>query len=152
MLDYIYQDVDDYPKTDTYIIFSGDGHFSSVATYLKKTIGKRDAERNVGKNCKRTFMTVWWQLKQKESEHGKGFYRKWWNHLHARGSEQADTTKNIDGFAGMRRKQQKAGFSYCPLRDIIAAVVNHNTISTQSQIIRHICQKGQGTLYEKSYL
>lgn len=41
MLDYIYQDVDDYPRTDTYIIFSGDGHFSSVATYLKKKKKKR---------------------------------------------------------------------------------------------------------------
>ena len=35
MLDYIYQDVDEYSKTDVYVIFSGDGHFSSVATYLK---------------------------------------------------------------------------------------------------------------------
>ena len=35
MLDYIYQDVDQHPDTDTYIIFSGDGHFSSAAAYLK---------------------------------------------------------------------------------------------------------------------
>lgn len=35
MLDYIYQDCDDHPKTDTYIIFSGDGHFSSAAANLK---------------------------------------------------------------------------------------------------------------------
>lgn len=35
MLDYIYQDIDQYPKTNTYIIFSGDGHFSSVTCYLK---------------------------------------------------------------------------------------------------------------------
>ena len=41
MLDHIYQDVDDYPNTNTYIIFSGDGHFSSVATYLKKRKNKR---------------------------------------------------------------------------------------------------------------
>ena len=41
MLDYIYQDVDDNPKTDTYIIFSGDGHFSSVAVYLKNKKRKK---------------------------------------------------------------------------------------------------------------
>ena len=35
MLDYIYQDVVQFPETKAYIIFSGDGHFSSVATYLK---------------------------------------------------------------------------------------------------------------------
>lgn len=35
MLDFIYQDIDQYPKTSTYIIFSGDGHFSSVTSYLK---------------------------------------------------------------------------------------------------------------------
>ena len=33
MLDYIYQDVDLSPKSEVYIIFSGDGHFSSVASY-----------------------------------------------------------------------------------------------------------------------
>ena len=41
MLDYIYQDVDDHPRTDTYVILSGDGHFSSVATYLKTKKKKR---------------------------------------------------------------------------------------------------------------
>ena len=35
MLDYIYQDTYDYPDTDVYVILSGDGHFSSVSTYLK---------------------------------------------------------------------------------------------------------------------
>ena len=41
MLDYIYQDVDDYPHTDAYVIFSGDGHFSSVAAYLKNKKRKK---------------------------------------------------------------------------------------------------------------
>ena len=41
LLDYIYQDVDEYPKTDVYIIFSGDGHFSSVAAYLKNKKKKK---------------------------------------------------------------------------------------------------------------
>lgn len=34
MLDYIYQCVDSNPKIDTYIIFTGDGHFQSVIKYL----------------------------------------------------------------------------------------------------------------------
>lgn len=41
MLDFIYQDVDDFPRTDAYIIFSGDGHFSSAATYLKRKKKKK---------------------------------------------------------------------------------------------------------------
>ncbi len=34
MLDYIYQYVDAHNKVDTYIIFTGDGHFQSVVRYL----------------------------------------------------------------------------------------------------------------------
>ena len=41
LLDYIYRDVDEYPKTDVYILFSGDGHFSSVAAYLKNKKKKK---------------------------------------------------------------------------------------------------------------
>ncbi|MEA4832025.1 MAG: NYN domain-containing protein [Oscillospiraceae bacterium] len=35
MLDCIYQEADENPKADTYILFTGDGHFSSVVRYLK---------------------------------------------------------------------------------------------------------------------
>lgn len=35
MLDYIYQEADEHPEITTYILFTGDGHFSSVARYLK---------------------------------------------------------------------------------------------------------------------
>jgi len=35
MLDYIYQEVDDNPNISTYILFTGDGHFSSVVRYLQ---------------------------------------------------------------------------------------------------------------------
>jgi len=35
MLDYIYQEADEHPDIDTYILFTGDGHFSSVTRYLK---------------------------------------------------------------------------------------------------------------------
>lgn len=41
MLDCIYQDADDNPRTDVYIIFSGDGHFTSVAAYLKNRKRKK---------------------------------------------------------------------------------------------------------------
>lgn len=34
MLDYIYQYENDHPGTNTYIIFTGDGHFQSVVKYL----------------------------------------------------------------------------------------------------------------------
>ncbi len=35
MLDYIYRDIEERDKANTYVIFSGDGHFTSVAAYLK---------------------------------------------------------------------------------------------------------------------
>ena len=35
LLDHLYQDADKHKKTDAYVIFSGDGHFSSAAAYLK---------------------------------------------------------------------------------------------------------------------
>ena len=41
MLDYIYRDVEEKDKVGTYIIFSGDGHFTSVAAYLKNKKKKR---------------------------------------------------------------------------------------------------------------
>lgn len=41
MLDYIYRDVEEKDKAGTYIIFSGDGHFTSVAAYLKNKKKKR---------------------------------------------------------------------------------------------------------------
>ena len=41
MLDYIYQDLFENPDTDVYVIFSGDGHFSSVCTYLTKKKNKK---------------------------------------------------------------------------------------------------------------
>ena len=41
MLDYIYQDLFENPDTDVYVIFSGDGHFSSVCTYLTKNKHKK---------------------------------------------------------------------------------------------------------------
>lgn len=36
MLDAIYQSVNELPAIDTYILFTGDGHFQSVARYLKE--------------------------------------------------------------------------------------------------------------------
>ena len=41
MLDHIYQDIDDRPKTDVYVLFTGDGHFASVAAYLRNKKKKR---------------------------------------------------------------------------------------------------------------
>ena len=41
MLDYIYQCAVDEKKIDTYILFTGDGHFSSVLHYLKNKLKKR---------------------------------------------------------------------------------------------------------------
>ncbi len=41
MLDYIYQFVDNNKKIDTYVIFTGDGHFQSVIKYLVQKKHKR---------------------------------------------------------------------------------------------------------------
>lgn len=41
MLDYIYQNAIDSDKTDVHIIFTGDGHFSSVANFLKNKLRKK---------------------------------------------------------------------------------------------------------------
>lgn len=41
MLDYMYRDIEDKNSADTYVIFSGDGHFTSVAAYLKNKKHKR---------------------------------------------------------------------------------------------------------------
>jgi len=41
MLDYIYRDVEEKDKAGTYIIFSGDGHFTSVVAYLKNKKKKK---------------------------------------------------------------------------------------------------------------
>ena len=41
MLDYIYQTVANQPEIDTYILFTGDGHFQSVVKYLMQRCGKR---------------------------------------------------------------------------------------------------------------
>ena len=43
MLDYIYQEVDDNPNISTYILFTGDGHFSSVVRYLQLKKKKRSS-------------------------------------------------------------------------------------------------------------
>lgn len=40
MLDHIYQLAISSPSTDTFILFSGDGHFSSVTNYLRSKLGK----------------------------------------------------------------------------------------------------------------
>lgn len=36
MLDYIYRYVNEHPKTNTYILFTGDAHFQAVVKYLKQ--------------------------------------------------------------------------------------------------------------------
>ena len=41
LLDYIYRDVDEYPKTDVYILFSGDGHFHLLPLISKTKRRKR---------------------------------------------------------------------------------------------------------------
>ncbi len=41
MLDHIYQKAALYPEIDCFILFSGDGHFNSVANYLTTQLGKR---------------------------------------------------------------------------------------------------------------
>lgn len=41
MLDYIYQYVSEHPKTNTYILFTGDAHFQSVIKYLIQKCGKK---------------------------------------------------------------------------------------------------------------
>lgn len=40
MLDHIYQEVIQNPAVEQYIFFTGDGHFSSVATFLRTFMGK----------------------------------------------------------------------------------------------------------------
>lgn len=40
MLDFIYQYVSEHPKVDTYILFTGDGHFQSVVKYLTQKCRK----------------------------------------------------------------------------------------------------------------
>lgn len=58
MLDHIYQKAMTATDIDTYIIFSGDGHFSSVASFLNIRLGKnvgvyavKDAASNQLRNC-----------------------------------------------------------------------------------------------------
>lgn len=41
MLDYIYQNAALRPEIDVYILFTGDGHFQSVAKYLAQRLGKK---------------------------------------------------------------------------------------------------------------
>ncbi len=41
MLDYMYRDIEEKQKSNTYIIFSGDGHFASVCAYLKNKKKKK---------------------------------------------------------------------------------------------------------------
>jgi len=41
MLDHIYQKAITLPEIETFILFSGDGHFSSVTNYLVSRLGKR---------------------------------------------------------------------------------------------------------------
>ena len=41
MLDYIYQTAAERPEIETYILFTGDGHFHSVAKYLIQKLRKR---------------------------------------------------------------------------------------------------------------
>jgi len=41
MLDHIYQKAINSPEIDTFILFSGDGHFSSVTNYLITQLGKQ---------------------------------------------------------------------------------------------------------------
>ena len=41
MLDYLYRCADEHSNIDTYIIFTGDGHFQSVAKYLSKKKNKK---------------------------------------------------------------------------------------------------------------
>lgn len=48
MLDYIYQNAIDIDNIDVYIIFTGDGHFSSVANFLKNKLRKKVVIYGVG--------------------------------------------------------------------------------------------------------
>ncbi len=41
MLDHIYQKAINSPKSETFILFSGDGHFNSVCNYLISQLGKK---------------------------------------------------------------------------------------------------------------
>ncbi len=41
MLDHIYQKAINSPEIDTFILFSGDGHFNSVSNYLISQLGKK---------------------------------------------------------------------------------------------------------------
>ncbi len=58
MLDYIYQDIDVNPDTDTYIIFSGDGHFASVVGYLKNKKKKKVIVYGVQKSTSNKLKAV----------------------------------------------------------------------------------------------
>ncbi len=58
MLDYIYRDIDEYPDTDVYILFTGDGHFSSVANYLKEKKKKRVIVYAVAESVSRNLQDI----------------------------------------------------------------------------------------------
>ncbi|MBP3347887.1 MAG: NYN domain-containing protein [Clostridia bacterium] len=58
MLDYIYRDVAERKSASTYIIFSGDGHFSSVAAYLKNKRKKKVVVYGVEKSTSNRLKSI----------------------------------------------------------------------------------------------
>lgn len=58
MLDYIYQMADSHKKIDTYILFTGDGHFQSVVKYLIQKKKKRVVVYGVNDSFSRRLQAV----------------------------------------------------------------------------------------------
>ena len=58
MLDYIYRCIDDNKRIGTYIIFSGDGHFQSVARHLSQRKHKRVIVYGIDGTVSRQLQTV----------------------------------------------------------------------------------------------
>lgn len=58
MLDNIYQSLDEFDDVDTYIFFTGDGHFQSVARYLKQRRNKRVIIYGIKGSLSRALTTI----------------------------------------------------------------------------------------------
>ncbi len=77
MLDHIYQKAINAPEIDTFILFSGDGHFSSVSNYLitqlGKTVGVYAVRGGMSTQLKNT--ASWTELVPKNDDPSLALYR-----------------------------------------------------------------------------
>lgn len=114
MLDHIYQLAISSPSTDAFIIFSGDGHFSSVANYLKSKLGKE-----VGIYAVRGGMST--QLKNTAS----------WTTLLPEATDPKITVYRsiLTSLRNLSENRQKR--SYPSFKGTVAAVSRHNRLSSR---------------------